>query len=182
VAVDRAQQQIAGSGLVEFTDDNGHYHAWNLTMNCPMSELAICHQLEERGSTGEGRNHKVLAYSYLFAIFDKMREHRYLGEFELILLLTIIGLGDDAYGVPLSRELSQLRGRNVSIGSVYAALDRLELKGLITSSLGESSPERGGRAKRYFRVTEEGLLSVKETRRVLTKLWKVLPSTGGDLV
>jgi PadR family transcriptional regulator, regulatory protein PadR len=105
-----------------------------------------------------------------------MREHSYLSEFELILLLTILRLDDDAYGVPLSRELSQLRGKEVSVGSVYAALDRLELKGLITSNLGESSPERGGRAKRYFRVTEEGLLSVQETRRVLTKLWKALPS------
>jgi PadR family transcriptional regulator, regulatory protein PadR len=111
-----------------------------------------------------------------------MREHSYLGGFELILLLTIIRLGDDAYGVPLSRELSLLRGRDVSVGSVYAALDRLELKGLIASSLGESSPERGGRAKRYFRVTGKGLRSVGETRRVLTKLWKALPSTGGDLV
>jgi DNA-binding PadR family transcriptional regulator len=124
---------------------------------------------------------KVIAYYYLFAIFEYMREHSYLGEFELILLLTILRLGDDAYGVPLSRELSQLRGRDVSIGSVYAALDRLELKGLISSSLGESSPERGGRAKRYFRVTADGLLSVQETRRVLTKLWKVLPSIRGDL-
>jgi PadR family transcriptional regulator, regulatory protein PadR len=82
-----------------------------------------------------------------------MREHSYLGEFELILLLTILRLGEDAYGVPLTRELSLLRGKDVSVGSVYAALDRLELKGLIASSLGEPSPERGGRAKRYFRVT-----------------------------
>jgi PadR family transcriptional regulator PadR len=110
-----------------------------------------------------------------------MREHSYLGEFELILLLTILRLGEDAYGVPLTRELSMLRGKDVSVGSVYAALDRLELKGLITSSLGESSPERGGRAKRYFRVTEEGLRSVRETRKVLTRLWNALPSTRGDL-
>jgi DNA-binding PadR family transcriptional regulator len=110
-----------------------------------------------------------------------MREHTYLGEFELILLLTILRLGDDAYGVPLSRELSQLRGNDVSVGSVYAALDRLELKGLISSRLGEATAERGGRAKRYFRVTEAGFRSVEETRRVLTKLWKVLPSTGGEL-
>ena len=110
-----------------------------------------------------------------------MREHAYLGEFELILLLTILRLGDDAYGVPLSRELSQLRGSDVSVGSVYAALDRLELKGLISSRLGGATAERGGRAKRYFRVTEVGLRSVEETRRVLTKLWKVLPSTGGEL-
>jgi DNA-binding PadR family transcriptional regulator len=110
-----------------------------------------------------------------------MREHAYLGEFELLLLLTILRLGDDAYGVPLSRELSQLRGSDVSVGSVYAALDRLELKGLISSRLGEATAERGGRAKRYFRVTEVGLRSVEETRRVLTKLWKVLPTTGGEL-
>ncbi|HEX4577756.1 MAG TPA: PadR family transcriptional regulator [Edaphobacter sp.] len=110
-----------------------------------------------------------------------MREHTYLGEFELILLLTILRLGDDAYGVPLSRELSHLRGGDVSVGSVYAALDRLELKGLIASRLGEATAERGGRAKRYFRVTEVGLRSVEETRRVLTELWKVLPSTGGEL-
>jgi DNA-binding PadR family transcriptional regulator len=110
-----------------------------------------------------------------------MREHTYLGEFELILLLTILRMGDDAYGVPLSRALSQLRGSDVSVGSVYAALDRLELKGLISSRLGEATSERGGRAKRYFRVTNEGLRSVKETRQVLTRLWRVLPATGGDL-
>jgi DNA-binding PadR family transcriptional regulator len=110
-----------------------------------------------------------------------MREHNYLGEFELMLLLTLIRLGDEAYGVPLSRELALRRGRDVSVGSVYAALDRLELKGLVASSLGESTPERGGRAKRYFRVTEQGLRSVHETRKVLNKLWKSLPSVGGDL-
>ena len=91
-----------------------------------------------------------------------------------MILLTILRLGDDVYGVPLSKELSILRGRDVALGSVYAALDRLELKGLIASSLGESTPERGGRAKRYFRVTKQGLRSVRETRRVLSKLWKTL--------
>jgi len=118
---------------------------------------------------------------YLFVYIEEMREHSYLGEFELILLLTLIRLGDEAYGVPLSRELALMRGRDVSIGSVYAALDRLELKGLVASSLGESTPERGGRAKRYFRVTEQGLRSVHETRKVLSKLWKSLPSVRGDL-
>ena len=78
----------------------------------------------------------------------EMREHSYLGEFELMILLTIIRLGDDVYGVPLSKELAVMRGRDVSVASVYAALDRLELKGLIASSLGESTPsaaaERSG--------------------------------------
>jgi PadR family transcriptional regulator, regulatory protein PadR len=111
-----------------------------------------------------------------------MRAHDYLGEFELMILLTILRLGDEVYGVPLCRELSALRGGEVSLGSVYAALDRLELKGLIASSLGEPTRERGGRAKRYFRVTEEGLHSIRETRKILSKLWRSLPSTGGDLV
>ncbi len=110
-----------------------------------------------------------------------MREHTYLGEFELMILLTIIRLGDEAYGVPLSRELSTIRGEEVSVGSVYAALDRLELKGLIASSLGDPTPERGGRAKRYFCVTKEGLHAVRETRRILSKLWKSLPAAGGDI-
>jgi DNA-binding PadR family transcriptional regulator len=117
---------------------------------------------------------------YFFAYIEEMREHNYLGEFELMLLLTLIHLGDDAYGVPLSRELALRRGRDVSVGSVYAALDRLELKGLVVSNLGESTPERGGRAKRYFRVTRQGLRSVHETRKVLTRLWKSLPSAGKD--
>jgi PadR family transcriptional regulator PadR len=108
-----------------------------------------------------------------------MRESNYLGEFELMVLLTIVRLKDDAYGVPLTRELAMARGREVSAGSVYAALERLEIKGLIASQLGESTPERGGRAKRYFRVTEDGLRSIHETRRVLSKLWRSLPSTGG---
>jgi DNA-binding PadR family transcriptional regulator len=62
--------------------------------------------------------------------------------------------------------------------SVYAALDRLETKGLVVSRLGESTPERGGRAKRYLRVTERGLRTVHEARRVLSKLWRSLPSLG----
>jgi DNA-binding PadR family transcriptional regulator len=118
---------------------------------------------------------------YLFAMNEDMREHNYLGEFELMVLLTILRLGDEAYGVPLSRELTLMRGREVAIGSVYAALDRLEIKGLIASSLGESTPERGGRAKRYFRVTQQGLRSIHETRKVLSKLWKSLPSPQEEL-
>jgi PadR family transcriptional regulator, regulatory protein PadR len=104
-----------------------------------------------------------------------MTERGYLGEFELMILLAVINLGDEAYGVPISRELETQRGRDVSVGSVYAALDRLENKGLVASSLGDPTPERGGKAKRYFHVTKEGLRQVHETRRVLSKLWQALP-------
>ncbi len=121
-----------------------------------------------------------LSNYYLFAIIENMREHSYLGEFELMLLLTILRLGEEAYGVPLARGLTTVRGGEVALGSVYAALDRLEMKGLVTSRLGEATPERGGRAKRYFRVTEEGLRSIHATRKVLTSLWRTLPSLGKE--
>src|SRR5579863_3724185 len=104
-----------------------------------------------------------------------MTERSYLGEFELMILLTVIHLGDEAYGVPISRELEAQRGRDVSVGSVYAALERLEGKGLVESSLGDPTPERGGKAKRFFRITKEGLRQVHETRRLLTRLWRSLP-------
>jgi DNA-binding PadR family transcriptional regulator len=115
-----------------------------------------------------------------FAIVEFMTERSYLGEFEMMTLLAVIHLGEEAYGVPISRELERHRGRDVAIGSVYAALERLEAKGLVASSLGDSTPERGGKAKRYFRVTEAGLRQVHETRRVLSKLWRGLPELKGE--
>lgn len=110
-----------------------------------------------------------------------MTERSYLGEFELMLLLAVIHLGEEAYGVPISRELEKQRDRDVSVGSVYAALERLEGKGLVVSSLGDPTPERGGKAKRFFRITKEGLRQVRETRRVLTRMWQTIPDTKLDL-
>ncbi len=107
-----------------------------------------------------------------------MREHGYLGEFELMVLLAVLRLGEDAYGVPLARELAERRGRLVSAGSVYAALERLEIKGLVSSRLGEATAARGGRAKRYFRVTEQGLRSLHATREVLRGMWRSLPAVA----
>jgi PadR family transcriptional regulator, regulatory protein PadR len=112
---------------------------------------------------------------FFFAIVELMANRDYLGELELLLLLAVNHLGDEAYGVPIARELEKLRGREVSVGSVYASLERLEGKGLVVSSLGDPTPERGGKAKRYFRITKEGLHQVQETRRVLTRLWHSLP-------
>lgn len=111
-----------------------------------------------------------------------MTDRSFLGEFELMLLLTIVQLGDEAYGVPISRELERHRGRSVSVGSVYAALERLEGKGLVVSTLGDPTPERGGKARRYFHITKEGLRQVRETRRVLTRLWKTVPDAGLDML
>ena len=115
-----------------------------------------------------------------FAIVELMTDRSYLGELELMLLLAVIHLGDEAYGVPISRELEKHRGKDVAVGSVYAALERLEAKGLVTSTLGDPTPERGGKAKRFFRITKEGLRQVHETRRVLTRLWHTIPDLKFD--
>lgn len=110
-----------------------------------------------------------------------MSERSYLGEFELMLLLAIIHLGEEAYGVPISHVLEKHRGKVVAVGSVYAALDRLEAKGLVTSMLGDPTPERGGKAKRFFKMTKEGLRKVHQTRRVLTRLWLAIPDLKMDV-
>jgi DNA-binding PadR family transcriptional regulator len=98
---------------------------------------------------------------------------------ELMVLLALVRLGDDAYGVPISKELLNLAGREVALGSVYAALDRLQEKGFVTSLLGDPTPERGGRAKRYFRVTRAGLRALRMTRTALTNLWSGIPLLEG---
>jgi PadR family transcriptional regulator PadR len=111
-----------------------------------------------------------------------MPRGNYLGEFELMVLLALMRLGDDAYGVPISREIEQRSGREVALGSVYAALERLEEKGLVESRLGDPTAERGGRAKRYFRTTESGLRNVRQTQRALISLWKGLPDLKGGMI
>ena len=102
-----------------------------------------------------------------------------LGNFELMVLLALIRLGDEAYGVPISKTIEDSTGRDVLVGSVYAALERLEEKGFVSSALGEPTAERGGRAKRYFRITAGGLRQVRDTRRALMKLWHGVPTLQG---
>ena len=109
-----------------------------------------------------------------------MERRTYLGEFELMILLAVIRLGDDAYGVPISKELFEITGRDVALGSVYAALDRLEQKEFVSSTLGDPTPARGGRAKRYFRVTSSGIREAKMTKKALIRLWRGIPQMEGE--
>lgn len=109
-----------------------------------------------------------------------MRKGGYLGNFDLMLLLALMRLGDDAYGVTIARELEEQTGREVVIASVYATLDRLQERGLVISSLGDATPERGGKAKRYFRITGAGIREVRDARQSLINLWKGLPELKGE--
>jgi DNA-binding PadR family transcriptional regulator len=100
---------------------------------------------------------------------------RLLTDFEIMILLAIIRIGDEAYGVPVAREIETTPGRVVQLPAIYAALDRLTAQGLVESRLGDATAQRGGRAKKYFSLTPTGLGSVRDTRKALTALWARLP-------
>jgi DNA-binding PadR family transcriptional regulator len=104
-------------------------------------------------------------------IFTKMSRID-LGDMEHLVLLAILRLGMDAYGIPILDEVCVRSGREVSRATVYVALKRLEQKGLVTSRLGESTPERGGRAKRYYKMKPAGLKALRESRAMLLDLWR----------
>jgi PadR family transcriptional regulator PadR len=96
-----------------------------------------------------------------------MSNRDYLGEFEHIVILALLRLGDRAYGVTVRQEIEARISREVSIGAIYATLDRLEEKGYVKSELGDPTPERGGRSKRFFRVSARGVAAVNRTHRAL---------------
>ena len=97
-----------------------------------------------------------------------------LGEFEQIVLLAIVQLGDDVYGVPIVDEIQRRTARRVAPAAVHITLRRLEAKGLVTSWLGDPTPERGGKARRYVKVTRTGLESLRASRKVIDQMWQGL--------
>ena len=100
--------------------------------------------------------------------------NRGLGEVEQLVLLAILRLGDEAYGVPIAEEIEVRTGRSVSRTNAYIALMRLEKRGLVTSRLGNPTPERGGKAKRYFQVRPEGIERLRRAKAVLVSMWEGL--------
>lgn len=101
-----------------------------------------------------------------------------LGEFEQITILAVLRLADGAYGVSIRNEIRERTERDVAPGALYTTLDRLESKGLLSSTTGDPTPERGGRAKRYYRVTSTGLAAVRESQRNLQRLMEGLDLLG----
>src|SRR5262245_9167416 len=94
-----------------------------------------------------------------------------LGEFEQVLLLAIVRLGDDAYGVTIRHEIADRTGRDVAIGQLYSSLDRLERKGFVRSTRSEPTPERGGRSRRHFRLKPAGATALRQSRERLASMW-----------
>lgn len=95
----------------------------------------------------------------------------FLGQFEELVLLATLRLGNNAYGLTIRQTLEEAIQRSVSIGAVYATLDRLERKGLVDSWQGEATPERGGRAKRHFKISSTGVKALNDTNLARQKIY-----------
>ena len=99
-----------------------------------------------------------------------------LGEFEHVVLLAILRLGEDAYAIPIRQEIEERTGRSVARGALYTALERLESKDCLQSRMSQPIAERGGRSRRYFTVTRVGLVEIRNWRRSMLRLWQGLES------
>ena len=97
-----------------------------------------------------------------------------LGEFEELTLLAVKAVEAPVYGVPVQQYVEKTTGRAVAMGAVYAALERLERKGFVRSSMSDPSPERGGKSKRLFAVTPSGMQTLREIRRVRDRIWRAI--------
>ena len=107
--------------------------------------------------------------------------HQGLGEFEQMVLLAILQLDGEVYGVPVVDEIERRTGRSVSRSAVYVALRRLEDKGLVSSWMSDPVPERGGKPRRCVKVEPEGLRLLRESRRTMEQMWQGLDPTLGDV-
>jgi PadR family transcriptional regulator, regulatory protein PadR len=96
----------------------------------------------------------------------------HLGEFEQLVLLAVLRLGDAAYGVPIREEIERRAGRSVTIGALYATLDRLEAKGYLRSWFADPTPTRGGRSKRYFQLLPAGEEALVNYKAMLDRMWR----------
>jgi PadR family transcriptional regulator, regulatory protein PadR len=99
-----------------------------------------------------------------------MPRGEFIGSLEHIVLLAIVRLGENAYGMTVRQEIEARTGRDISIGAVYATLERLETKGYVSSEVGEPTPERGGRAKRLFRIEADGEAALRASHEAIRKM------------
>ena len=103
-----------------------------------------------------------------------MMGHAYLGEFEQLVLLAVWRLGDDGYGMRIRQEIEDRLDRRVTIGAVYVTLERLALKGCVRTRTGDPTPQRGGRAKRFYAITPTGIAALEDAKRQLARMWQGL--------
>lgn len=108
-----------------------------------------------------------------------MPRGEFLGSLEHIILLALVRLGSNAYGMTVRREIEERTGRNISIGAVYTTLERLEAKGYVRSVVGEPTAERGGRAKRLFQIEADGQSALRTSQDAIRKMTRGLRDRWG---
>ena len=104
--------------------------------------------------------------------------HHGLGEFEQLVLLAIVHLRGEAYGIPIVEEIERRTGRSVARAAVYVALRRLEDKGFVSSRMSDPTPERGGKGRRYVKIEAEGARALREARHVAERMWRGVDPTS----
>lgn len=112
--------------------------------------------------------------NYTFRKIDMKGTH--LGEFEEVVLLSVAILGENAYGMAIKSEIRRRLGRNPSIGALHASFNRLEDKGFLESREGETAPERGGRRRRYYKVTRSGVNALQKIKSLRDSMWESIPA------
>jgi DNA-binding PadR family transcriptional regulator len=108
-----------------------------------------------------------------------MPEHTHLTDLEQLLLLSVLRLGQDAYGLAIQSDLEEVTGRSVSLGSIHMTMGRLEERGMARSEKGEPLRVRGGKARRMYEVTESGRSALEASRRTLERMWAGVPGARG---
>ena len=109
-----------------------------------------------------------------------MSKSKFLGEFEIVVLAATSRLGESAYGIAILNEIEAHSERKVSIGALYATLSRLEQKKLVVSTMGEATPERGGKAKKYYRLSGDGQAQLERSARMLQRLLSGVVNWSSD--
>lgn len=122
-------------------------------------------------------------YLYIFCNYELYRNMKKtkLGEFEEIVLLTVLVLKEEAFGVAIKRELEERLKETLSVGSIHSALKRMEEKGFLTSKWGEAEKIRGGKRKRIYDVTQEGQAVLNEMKDIRASLWNAIEPTSKPL-
>jgi DNA-binding PadR family transcriptional regulator len=108
-----------------------------------------------------------------------MGKGQFLGEFEQMVLLAVARLSGDAYGAMIRQEVERRTERSVSVGAIYATLDRLQAKGYLTAREGSADPDRGGRPRRYFTLDPAGVTALQASRRMHDRMWEGVTLEGG---
>ena len=174
--------RMGNAGGVAELRDQALLYRWLCPADDVRPDAALAEGPAPHRSTGDGRPSKapsLTSLPNLLYLVEEMARGDLLGSLEQVVLLALLRLGANAYGMTVRREIEERTGRGISIGAVYTTLERLESKGFVTSHFGEPTAERGGRAKRHFRIEPSGEEALRASQEVIRKMSSGLAGQWG---